>query len=404
MATESHVNSTPGFKIRLTYQEISALFQKKSCLLLTTEEEYDEKHLDKSSYYTFLASCGHERTTTLHNMRRSEVWICKSCSTSQMADKKRGNSGKKYDQEDGSFKYIANLLSDKFDIVKSSDGVKVDMLVKPKKIADDLWLQIQLKSTLRARPNTSQYVFSINGNSYDNMLLVCVCVVDDKIWVMDGNDLPNMILNITDKQESKYEQYSVTPIIFTQLIYSIYSENLYNPISCFDAQQLVNKHYLISNKFRTLREQYCAFLKFVYPDKSNQVYDFTINGYKIQEKACDSYNNDKKYVVLSMTKSNYGNGTKCRPYDQGDNDYYWYHHPDKNTFWIIPENTLIEQGIISTANNKGKGSLLLYSHGNLIEQKNKKFKSFWACEYRYQYENLDRQSLSDCFKKDDISS
>jgi len=113
------------------------------------------------------------------------------------------------------------------------------------------------------------------------------------------------------------------------------------------------------------------------------VYDFKLNGFKVQEKVAGT--NEPGFQV-NLRKSN---GSKQKQaYDKGDNDFYWIHLPDKERFYVIPEDVLIINGFISHNDKKGKMSLYI----------NPSNKNQWTYEYLYSYEKLDIEKLKLFFK------
>jgi hypothetical protein len=113
------------------------------------------------------------------------------------------------------------------------------------------------------------------------------------------------------------------------------------------------------------------------------VYDFKLNGLKVQEKiAC----NHKPGVQVNLRKSN-GNKKK-KSYEKGDNDIYWIHLPNKEEFYVIPEDILMDNGFISNKDIEGKMSLY-------INPSNKKQ---WTNKYLYSYEKIDIEKLKLIFK------
>ena len=52
-------------------------------------------------------------------------------------------------QEYNCIKYFTKLVDDSFDIIKTFDGCKADISLKPKNKSEYLWLGIQVKTTLK---------------------------------------------------------------------------------------------------------------------------------------------------------------------------------------------------------------------------------------------------------------
>jgi hypothetical protein len=133
-----------------------------------------------------------------------------------------------------------------------------------------------------------------------------------------------------------------------------------------------------------LRETKLNTIPFVYPEVNQSVYDFMVNGYKIQEKTAIMINK-KNYYTTTLAK--HKNGQKNNPYEQGDNNFYWINLQDKETFYIIPETILVQQQIISSENKKGK-KYLSFAERNI-----------WLNDYKYSYneENIN-EIITNYFK------
>jgi hypothetical protein len=74
---------------------------------------------------------------------------------------------------------------------------------------------------------------------------------------------------------------------------------------------------------------------------------------------------------------------KRQPYNIGDSDFYWFNCKNTMIFYVIPEYILIEKGYIGNSNGKLKSLL--------ISNTNKK--TFWTKEYKFNYDNLDKDKL-----------
>lgn len=109
--------------------------------------------------------------------------------------------------------------------------------------------------------------------------------------------------------------------------------------------------------FRMLRKNKLGFIEFKEPYVQGQHFDFIVNDNKIQEKVGTSAKN-RKNIFFKLGK---GNGKrKCkRPYKKGDNDIYWFHMPDEQTFFVIPEEILYNKGYINNTTKKRKNRYII---------------------------------------------
>jgi hypothetical protein len=119
------------------------------------------------------------------------------------------------------------------------------------------------------------------------------------------------------------------------------------------------------------------------------VYDFTVNGFRVQEKVC-SKNKNENGTRFGLNKSNSSiNGkTQHISYQQGDNAFYWLNLNNKKHFYIIPEYELLTRNII---NNDKWSSITLNPNSK------RKYKNCWANEYLFDYTKIDEEKLKIMF-------
>jgi hypothetical protein len=142
-------------------------------------------------------------------------------------------------------------------------------------------------------------------------------------------------------------------------------------------------------EYRKFFEISCDFLKFDYPEKSGMVYDFKINGYKVQEKVGSLQKNGLIYFTLHKNKSKANDGKRFQSYSIGDNDFYWLNFPDKRHFFIFPEVELIKHRIVCNESNLGSKSFSV----NLNNMNTCKF----DMTYLFDVENLDKDKIKKLF-------
>ena len=120
------------------------------------------------------------------------------------------------------------------------------------------------------------------------------------------------------------------------------------------------------------------------------VYDFKIGDKKVQEKV-GYVDKVKNLNVFCLWKNNGKLNGKCAQqcYDIGDNDYYWLNADDKQLFYVIPENILIERwGYIGYTGNKKQIKI------NPKETSH----NGWIQPYKFNYNKLDKNHLSNVLK------
>ncbi len=133
-------------------------------------------------------------------------------------------------------------------------------------------------------------------------------------------------------------------------------------------------------------------IDFIRNERQGLVYDFMINGLKVQEKI-SSKEKSGNYTKFNLDKCNGRNNGKKKhiSYQKGDNDFYWLNFNNKQHFYIIPEHELISRNII----NIDKRTSI-----NLTPNSKRKNKTDWANEYLFDYTNftkLDEEKLKKMF-------
>lgn len=372
----------------LSFEDIYNRFEKVGCELLTTLEEFVENHMTTYSNYRFKATCGHERSCILGNLDLTPDMLCKPCSLSKCIENQIKNA-----KTDGlsnsniceyeSLCFMKEMLGEEFDIEFMDEGCKVDMVIKPKNILDDEWFGIQMKSTNQSKNDEKKsYRFNIDKVDYSDMILICTCVKDQKLWIVDTDFVKDLsAIEIMETESSKYYKFKVSLDEFVEKMKNLYDSHPKSKLEILNIAK--NASAQKEQEFKKLRESKLNMFKFEAPFRNYLVYDFKLNGFKVQEKVANS---KEPGFQASLHK---GNGNKKKQsYEKGDNDFYWIHLPDKERFYVIPEETLIINGFISDNGKEGKISLYI----------NPSNKNQWTYEYLYSYEKLDIEKLKFCFK------
>jgi len=364
------------------YETIRTEFEKRNCKLISTYEDY--LTMKKLPKFEYIASCNHYNKVFYHAFLYANSGIkCPKCAWSYNSEiikknNKLNENGQSVltEMEDKSIEYISYILSDNFTIKKTVDGCLADIAIQPNNIVSDKWLMVQVKTT--SKPNKT-YNFKCNS-SYKDCLIFCICNQDNKMWLLNGNDIKTKNKIAIGLKKSKYD------------IFEINLENIkdniikyYNNIPCYPFENInipICKNAKYENEFKLYRENKIKCLTFAYPDKQSIVYDFMINNKKIQEKIGHKKNN---FVYFLIRKSNgYINKIKkFQKYCEGDNDFYWLNSPDKKTFWFIPEKVLIEHKYISNKLENNKVKLLSVN------------KNQWLDNFKFDYDifNLNKFNI-----------
>jgi hypothetical protein len=364
------------------YTQLCDVFKDKKCELLTTREEYDRsnKHRLKVVYK---ASCGHTNTIHIGSFKhRGSGVLCKPCiyANYKVSCRKKRDSNQ---QEAEGLEYIKTLLTERFIVEKVVDGSLADCIIKPKEVDEDKWLPVQLKvSTNAIKYNFSSFHIQ---RDYPNTIIICIHLNDKHIWVFDGNMKFPKKLNLSLDKGSKYsENYTKESELANRidLLYKTYHLTsiiaINKPTAIYQQREL---------EYRRRRENNLP-LVFEYPTIENRVYDFICNGKKCQEKVAGKHGHSDTYMV-QLCKRN-GTLNKKRLYQQyvkGDNDIYWFHIPDTDMFYVIPENELYVRGLIADFAGCPKVSMPLRPH-------NLSYKYGWSNTYLFSYSKLDIEKLN----------
>lgn len=361
----------------LEYKKIKQRFTDAGCELLVSEGEFISNAMTTSSEFLFKASCGHERSIIFNNSKLTPNALCKDCSK----EVERVKSQQKAKNEDGiastlvieqnAIVYLQEIIGNEIDTYICSEGCKADILVKPRSVTDDLWMPVQIKST-RGKVN-NKYRFSIEGKDYRDLILLCICAIEKKMWVIDPSKVINkQVIVVTDKPGCLYYEDKVDTSNLVKLLQKRYKSL---PLKNKSEHQVTNSHTINQEQyFADLRRQKLPFLPFERPHMNYLVYDFLVNGYKVQEKVISD--NNRTNIKKSCGKN------KKQPYTQGDNDFYWFVDKDEKTFYVVPEAILIVKGYISTDTQPG---IMRFSSTG------------WLQDFKYSYEEKDHNRLKSLF-------
>ena len=358
-------------KIKQKYESIQQKFLDKNCKLLTTYEDYS-KIETKYKKVSIVASCGHELNDVyIHTFfNRNSGNKCKDCVKENI---KKILTIKSYDSNKIEF-YACDIIKENlsdFYVEKTGEGCLVDIIIKPKSNANNMYLPIQLKSTVEQSFNC--YSFNIMKDQYKNMIIVLVCIKDKKCWIMKNDDIKTKNrINIGNK--SKYNKYLVNLTDLNTSLLQLYNLGLLDTKENFNIPtQIYQKRELDYSK---LRESKLDFIKFEKPIIDMMVYDFLIDNKKIQEKVCGIEKDKKMYIChlvknIKNTKNNY---------ELGDNDFYWINIPDKNSFYIFPEKILYDKNKIGQ--NKRVRLLIPFNNNK-----------HWTYLYRFEYNKPNKDGI-----------
>lgn len=353
--------------MKISYDEMVRRFETKDCKLITSRNDYEVqfKITNHNAKLTFTASCGHKRTSIYKHMLKNEKWICKECTYALMSNNMKlycnTNPNISNRTEYRGYSHINNVLISDFEIIKMFEGSKSDFLIRPRGFKIDEWLQIQLKTTNQKWDN-NRYQFSLGKKDYSNMVVINTCIVDNICWIIDGSQIKGLkTLTVSISANTKYKKYQYDTSDISPILLEIYIEANFHKIKL--SQQYVSQSLRELEFTYAQKRTVCLNLPFIPSQVEGMSYDFMLNNKRVQEKLMSVYHRLPGRYEVNLRKSN-GRNNKKIPYAKGDNDYYWFHIPNKDLFYVIPEYELIKYEFIKTQSQSGKSSIGFYPFGD----------------------------------------
>lgn len=378
------------------YLIVKDAMDKNGCGLLTTFEEFEEKRKNVlQKYYQtvrvdYIATCKHQMNVAVTNfLVRKTGLVCLECSkiNARKIKQERGHIHGVVIENEGCA-IIEPLLKDKYDIHRTKEGCRCDIAIRKKRIDEDKWLNIQLK--VNNRLSYGMYSFSGLDKDYSDMLLACINIGEQKIWIIPYNEL-NVKSKLNISIKSKYDKYLVQHDKIDEYINKYYDtckqttyEESMTPISELQQRE---------QEYIRKREKYISFLKFQYLDIQNTPTDFIVNGFRVQEKVV-GYVAKKDMLVVGFASNNgiSNEGIRqFRTYRFGENQYYWLHSSIDNRFWIIPEGKLCDEEYISKSDETKSRKNLSFKSTMYSEDKK------WLAKYEFTYDNPDVERITEMF-------
>ena len=371
------------------YLKVKKVIEDDNCSLLTTFEDFENKinNVSSKSYQhiriEFVGLCRHNSSAIFTNFYLKKTGLyCKKCVEENTTEILKINNKNTFETEYKSISYLIDNLNKYYQVERTPEGCKADIIIKLLDEKDDLWNPLQVKSITKSVHGL--YSFNINSK-YNNMILICICISENKIWIIPYNDI-----NVKNKlnisiNKSKYNKYLVSDNLYINKFIEKYSDNIKKESFKFwftpgNILQRREQDYLVK------RETFIPFLEYKYPEIQGTCVDFIINGKKVQEKVI-GYRNDRQKLRCDLLR-NGGSVNRQRTmksYDKGDNDYYWLHSSIDNRFWIIPEDVLIREGYIIIDVKKKTKRVLTFN----LE---------WLKLYEYNYDNIKQDIFENIFK------
>jgi hypothetical protein len=355
-----------------------------------TCEQFQENYKNNTCKINYIASCGHQNTVSYKNFTTLNQGInCPKCVHKNNSVKLKelysnGNNLCSLNQEFNSINYFKTLIGNQFIAIKPFDGCKADIAIKKIEETEDLWLGIQVKTTIK-KTEREQYYFRLNNGKYDNCLILCVCDEDKKMWLIPYEEV-NGLKTIGIAKKSKYNKYEVNIENLIEKLNHYYMtisktqfDILDTPTSIFQQQE---------QQYRKIREEKINFIEFKNNTIEGLVYDFKIGEKKVQEKVGSVIHDNENSYMFNLVKYKCRINGKCKNqcYEEGDNDLYWLNCKN-GKFYIIPEDELISHGYTG---KDGKQQLYVSPTNKNTE---------WCNKYLFNYENIEKNKLLEIINK-----
>ena len=389
----------------MNYHDIRKLFSEKGCIVLDTEQEFNDKKSltkQKSVHHVqvyYIASCGHTNKVVVTNFKlRGTGILCNKCSQHKISTIMKEKGKNTTTIESNGYIYLKNIISDCFTIEKTPEGCEADILICPiHNTYNGGWLKIQLKTTIEKVYN--MYSFSAFPYKYgDDIVYVFICEKDNKIWCIERSEISTLKCKLNISKVSKYDKYECTFTSIKEKLYKIYDKYLSSSMLCTLEKgcRPRNIYQQREQKYIKIRESLLPEWKFEYNTVIEGLpYDFTIYEQRVQEKVSNAQKGKESYIISLRRIISICDKIKKRifkPYEKDDFNILWVHIENKGIFYVIPMEELINHNYIKTEQEKGRQSFIIN-----INNKKK-----WYSKYQFRNDNIKIDILQDIFNKNKI--
>jgi hypothetical protein len=370
-----------------SYENVVKEFDKRNCKLIINEEEFNEIKRQSSKLFklNYIASCGHNHNVFYNVFKsRNTGIICPSCKNKEIGqnikEKIQNNELSKIhtiEQEFTFIKEFQNIVGTYFNVIKAFDGCNIDIIYKPINIVANKWVGIQVKTTNKIH---STYGFGFQTD-YKNCLILLFCVEDKSMWLIPENIILNQKKVSIGYTNSKYNIYKVNEETIVNRLHELYIST-----SKFEFDILnkpTNIYQQREQEFKIFRQETIQFINFHYDEMEGTVYDFKINNFKVQEKVAKLCKENRYIFFLCKNNGKLNYKQNLIQYDIGDNDFYWLNCDNKQTFFVIPEQKLIEKGLVG--NDKNRKTLKITIKDELHN------KSQWLIPFMFNYNTINQE-------------
>jgi hypothetical protein len=364
------------------YDNIKSKLEEEGCTLLTTIDEYNDlyskiknKHAIR---YKYIAKCGHENDVAYTNfIKRKTGVICKDCVKKNTSHILKTINKTTFHTENNGINIFTKYMSNNYTIKRTNECCIVDLAIKENIKDTDEWIPIQMKTT-KKKSDHNMYSFCEIKSHYKDMLLVCICIEEEKIWIIPYNEL-NVKSRLNISERSKYNKYLIDNNDIEKYIqkYKSSIKRLQLDVCMTPNCELQQRELLYKNK----RETCINFLNYTYPIIQQTCVDFIVNGKNVQEKVAGNPKNKSLHITLGCYNERINKKRQYRTYRLGENDFYWFHSSIDDRFWIVPEIELYNNKFISRADDtmKKQNICINYKYTD---------KTQFLSKYEFNYSNI----------------
>lgn len=386
-----------------TYSDLVKEVESKGCKLNWDENDFETKYKNFKSMIDIISTCGHESCVQHSNfIYKNTGVVCKKCVINRTSVTMTARLIDNNEQEYRVIHAFKTFCQNEIDFMICDDGTLADFAFRPSNFVDDIWLPVQVKTT--NHQSHGIYKFHMN-NKYKDIYLLLFSIEDQRIWLIDGNNVDVDKTSISIGQyNSMFSKYEICANDLCFELRKIYSKKSEYIKSFEQINTPITEYCAREREFRAMRAEIFKNIQFTYPKIDNRVYDVVLNNcFKVQDKViCEFFQNKtnkpnekraKPSWVVNMDRQ------KRNKYKKGDNHFYWLFLPDKKGAYVLPETVLIEHNIISSSEKQSTekiNQLILYPYDAHAVHR----KTGWCNEYLYFFDK-DISRIEELFKQND---
>jgi hypothetical protein len=220
---------------------------------------------------------------------------------------------------------------------------------------------------------------------YKNCLILLFCVQDKSMWLIPENIISNQTKVSIGYNNSKYNIYKVNNDNIIDKLNELYISTSKFEFDILNKPTNIYQHR--EQEFKKFRQETIQFINFHYDEMEGTVYDFKINNFKVQEKVAKLCKENRYIFFLCKNNGKLNSKQNLVQYDIGDNDFYWLNCENKQNFFVIPEQKLIEKGLIGNKEENNNRKTLKITIKDELHNK-----SQWLTPFMFNYETINQEN------------